>query len=175
MRHDAKAVVDVVDVKAGELDAGKTPVVHVTGTADLQFSSQEIENLRTFIEHGGTLLVDNMTGEQSFGDSVGRLVGSMGLGELTLLGDNDPVYLGGFTGGAKVEEAEFRKFAKARGLGNAKDLLGAKKNGRWAVLYAPENVTSGLLGTGTYGIVGYEPATAIALARNMVFYGASNK
>jgi pimeloyl-ACP methyl ester carboxylesterase len=175
MGHDARAVVNVVPVKAGELDATRTPVVHLTGTADLELSSQAIDNLKAFIEHGGTLLVDNATGETTFSDSVKHLVASLGLGELTLLPDNDPVYLGGFTGGAKVEEAAFRKFARAKGLGNAKDLLGAKKGERWAVLYAPENITSGLLGTETYGIVGYEPATAIALARNMLFYGASNK
>ena len=75
----------------------------------------------------------------------------------------------------KIENAEFRKFAKARGLSNARDLLGVKKNGRWAVLYAPENMSSGLLGTATYGIVGYDPGTAVSLARNLVFYGASNK
>jgi hypothetical protein len=65
---------------------------------------------------------------------------------LAPLSENDAVYLGGFSGGAKIEGAELRKFARMRGLGNAKDLLGSKKGARWAVIYTPENVTSGLLG-----------------------------
>ena len=38
-----------------------------------------------------------------------------------------------------------------------------KKGGRWAVVYAPENVTSGLLGTNTLGIVGYDADSAMAM------------
>ena len=43
--------------------------------------------------------------------------------------------------------------------------------GRYAILFSPLDVTSGLLGTETWGICGYEPATAEGLARDMVLYG----
>jgi hypothetical protein len=44
-----------------------------------------------------------------------------------------------------------------------------------AILYSGEDITSGLLGTNTYGILGYSPNAAANLARNLLLYGNDPK
>ena len=46
--------------------------------------------------------------------------------------------------------------------------------GRVGVLCSEEDVTSGLLGTDTWGISGYMPASAVKLARDIVLFADIN-
>jgi len=45
--------------------------------------------------------------------------------------------------------------------------------GRGRVFYTSMDITSGLLGTNTWGIAGYEPAYAQALVKNLILWTAN--
>jgi hypothetical protein len=47
--------------------------------------------------------------------------------------------------------------------------------GKGHVILLPLDVTSGLLGTGTWGIAGYEPGYAQALMKNIIFWTADGQ
>jgi len=51
--------------------------------------------------------------------------------------------------------------------------LQVAKVGEGYVIFAPIDVGSGLLGTSTWGIVGYTPSTCEQMARNLVAWGAT--
>jgi hypothetical protein len=54
--------------------------------------------------------------------------------------------------------------------GRGAGVLRALSYGKGHVLYTPLDITSGLLGTKTLGILGYEPDYAQALAKNIIFW-----
>jgi hypothetical protein len=60
--------------------------------------------------------------------------------------------------------------ASAERLGRTGGALEILSSGKGHVVFSPIDVTSGLLGTDTAGIVGYEPHYAEALAKNLLFW-----
>jgi hypothetical protein len=50
----------------------------------------------------------------------------------------------------------------------------AKPNGRYAILFSEADLTTGLLGTNTWGINGYTAESAQGLARNILLYTLAN-
>ena len=48
-------------------------------------------------------------------------------------------------------------------------------NGRLGVLYSEDDLTHGLLGFDTAGVLGYEPEVAQGIARNIVLFSAINQ
>ncbi|MCL5769914.1 MAG: hypothetical protein M1588_01155 [Planctomycetes bacterium] len=43
------------------------------------------------------------------------------------------------------------------------------------ILFSPWDITSGLLGTNTWGIAGYTPASAQKLARDILLYAQAHR
>jgi hypothetical protein len=85
---------------------------------------------------------------------------------------NDPVFNGSIRDSVHLAEVEYRKYAilqmKAQPV--KPRILAVTINSRHVILFSPEDITSGLLGTDTWGIRGYTPASAAALARNLLVY-----
>ena len=65
-----------------------------------------------------------------------------------------------------------RKYVKAKNLGTS-GRLDELRFGKGAVIYNPLDLTSGLLGTNTWGILGFEPSYASALMKNVVLWSVS--
>ena len=87
------------------------------------------------------------------------------------------IFTGGFSGGKPIKEAQFRKFALAEGAGSSgpPSLQAISAGGRIRILFSQYDFTSGLLGTRTWGISGYAPETAQALAENILRWAAARK
>jgi hypothetical protein len=87
---------------------------------------------------------------------------------------NDPVFNGSLADSIRLTEVAYRKFAvlkmKERVL--KARILAVTVNARHVILFSPEDLTSGLLGTDTWGIRGYASDSAAHLARNLLLYGA---
>jgi hypothetical protein len=47
-------------------------------------------------------------------------------------------------------------------------------NNRMAVIFSNEDITSGLLGTSTWGVGGYTSDSALPIARNLVLFAQVN-
>lgn len=164
---------NVTPVKIAELDFAKTPVAHMTGTTPFAVRDEDVAALKKFIDAGGTLLVDAAGGSPEFTKSALALVKAATGSDPQPLPTDHAVYAGTMADGKAVEPVNYRTYAKLKEIGGTKGrLLGVKKGDRTAVVLSAEDITSGLLGTNTWGIIGYDNPTAEALVRNMVLMGA---
>lgn len=187
LRADGDHGIDlnVVRVLPTELSAGKYPVAHMTGTASFLVKDEDVRALRAYLMEGGTLIADAAgaaaeggRGGEAFMRSMRELVArSLPEGQVGGVPPDHAIYTGkSIAGGADVRKVEFRRYAR--------EVLGQKAteptlervvlNGRVAVLLSPEDITSGLLGTQTWGIAGYAPESAERLAGNMVRFVLGN-
>ncbi len=155
------------------LNARLTPIAHITGTGPFHFNPGQVAHLRLFLAHGGVFFGDATGGHAAFSHDFRHLVSQLypSLGGLSKLPKHSAIYRGNMPGGISVIHVQYRKFDKTRHAGSTRpDLWGVKRGGRWIILYSPEDITSGLLGTNTWGISGYTPASAQALARDIILY-----
>jgi hypothetical protein len=73
-----------------------------------------------------------------------------------------------------LRKPRVRPFVTERG-GSANPTLQSLRFGDGVVILSDLDITSGLLGTETYGIYGYEPSYAQALLKNAIFWAADGK
>ena len=75
-------------------------------------------------------------------------------------------------GGVPALEVEFRKFGEVTLHKKIRTavLEGVVVDGKTRVVFSDYDITSGFLGTNTWGIVGYAPNSAQALGRNIILY-----
>jgi hypothetical protein len=153
-------------------------VAHLTGTTAFHLSDDAREQLRAFVEAGGTLIVDAAGGSGTFADSAEQELGEIFKGGEAAKDLDKPLdakhdfYK---VTGTPMKEFGFRTFAKTK-LGNATRgprVRGGVVDMRTAVFFSPEDITAGLVGQPVDGIYGYDPRTATQLAANMLLYAAN--
>jgi hypothetical protein len=82
-----------------------------------------------------------------------------------------PVFTGKFNGGVPIKELKPRRFnAQPENNGRKFELREMQINNRPAVLLFTGDVSSGFLGTNTWGIFGYAPETSELLMWNALGY-----
>jgi hypothetical protein len=155
-----------VDVKSLTNDV---PVAHLTGTAAVNFSDAEVAAVKAFVENGGLLIVDACGGSQAFHDSVrDNLLGKAFPGTKTERPAADhPLLLP--DGQKESLVPKLRPYA-AEALRDGAPDLAVLKAGKGSVVLSPLDLTTGLAGAGTWGIAGYDPATAAAIVRNALLW-----
>ncbi len=154
------------------------PLAQLTGTGALTLTAAQILALRTYVRHGGMLLADAAGGKNQFTESFVQLVvRAFPRQALIAVPPESSLYTGTFPGGNNVTHVQFRKFynQQHKHVKTRPELMGIKKNGRWIVIFSSADITCGLLSTNTWGISGYAPASAQALARNVILYAAAHR
>jgi hypothetical protein len=169
-------LLQIATVKIPDLDFAKTPVAHMTGTGPFTLTPAEIASLKKFLDAGGTLLADSAGADPKFTASFQNLMTTLypdnPPAELPI---NDPVFNGSIPDSVKITDVDFRKYALAK----MKDrqpkpkILAVTLHARHVILFSPEDITTGLLGTETWAIRGYTPQYATQLARNLLLYTTS--
>ncbi len=154
------------------LHAATCDLAVITGTGHFTWSRPQVAALGRYLRHGGMLLGDAAGGKARFTDSFVKLIKSI-FPHVPLV----PIPLtasllrGTFPGGTNLTHVKYRKYVAAMDrLKTHPHLLGIKWHGRWAVVYSQYDITSGFLGTHTWGIRGYAPSSAQALAAQIMFY-----
>jgi len=164
--------VPITAVKPAELDPKKTPLAVMTGTARFTLSPDEIQQLKTYLDNGGTLLADATGGSPGFTESFLDLVKNLSTqATLEHIPATDPLYhdLQDHSSDHSGQLVQYRKaWLMANGMAREGKLLGLKKDGRWSVIFSAEDLTHGLLGTNTWGVLGYAPDTAQEIARGII-------
>jgi hypothetical protein len=175
-RATCKMDVQLSTVKIGELDAKKFPLAHLTGTTRVFFTPDDALKLKAYLDAGGLLFADAAGGSAEFAESVKELLKNVypeaGLAPLPL---THPVYQGSMADGVRIGEVEFRKYGnfKLHRRVTTPALEEIAINGKTRVIFSAWDVSSGYLGTNTWGILGYAPASAQALGRNILLYAAN--
>ena len=154
----------------GRLSVGDYRVAAMTGTAELALTAEEKQALKSYVQSGGTLIMDAAGGSEAFARSAVKVMDELfGEGSLGRLRERSPVYrLPGF----ELDSVGYRRAARAL-LGDTKAprILAVMLDGRPAVLLSREDLTAGLVGYPCYTCIGYSPDSAAELMRNMVLYG----
>ncbi len=160
-----------------QLSVKKMPIVHLTGTGNLDFSAVDIAFLRHYVRTGGLLFVDAAGGNTAFTHSFVRLAGAIFPSHpLQRIDANSGLFGGTYPGGVSIEHVTFRKFVRAT-IGNMKrpHLIGVRWHGRWRIIFSRFDITGGLLGTNTWGIWGYSPASAQTIMRDVLLFSLNGQ
>ncbi|NNM84511.1 MAG: DUF4159 domain-containing protein, partial [Phycisphaerales bacterium] len=154
------------------LDAHTMPLAVLGGTGTIRLTPVQIAHLRAYLNNGGTLLVDSVGGHSAFTAAFQAVQTELYPGTLMRqLPAHSRIYTGRMPRGVDASVVHYRKFyTEKNGAKSDPDLMGIKRHGRWVVLFSSEDITSGLLGTNTWGIAGYMPASAQKLVRNIIGY-----
>jgi hypothetical protein len=157
MQNEHKTAVEVQTVKLGEKKLAGHKIAHVSGTGRFVLNTLAREEIKRFVEVGGTLVVDAAGGNGEFATAAETELVAIFPGSkntLKLLPISHPLY----NSGNKIEEVEYRPFAR-RSLGNihVPRLRGLEINNRLAVIFSGEDLSVGLVGQPVDGIVGYVP------------------
>ncbi|MGA2496634.1 MAG: DUF4159 domain-containing protein [Tepidisphaeraceae bacterium] len=160
---------EVVDME--DLRAARWPIAVMTGTAPFTPSARQIENLRKFVEDGGTLYIDAAGGSGLFSTSVhASMLAAAFPGKTTsVLGETHPVIAGSGDGMDDLAKPQLRPYAE-RKLGRAAARVEMLTSGAGRVIFSPVDTTFGLLGTNTWGVLGYKPAYAQGLLKNVILW-----
>lgn len=175
--RDYSAALHLPVVTPGQLSVNKMPIAHLTGTGDLNFSAAEIAALRKYVRDGGLLFVDAAGGNSTFTNSFVRLVGAIFPSHpLQRIDPGSILCRGTYPGGVSIQHVAYRKFVRAT-IGNMKrpHLVGVRWHGRWRIIFSRFDITSGLLGTNTWGISGYSPASAQAIMRDILLFSLNRQ
>jgi len=174
-RADFKTDLQVATIKVKDLDPKKYQIAHLTGTTAFTLNDEDLKALAAYLNGGGVLFADAAGGKGEFTVSFYAL-------EKQLYPDsppapipaNHPLLQGNFPDGEAVGDPEFRKYAKLKiGGGRSVALDAVVVGGRTRIIYSPYDISSGLLGTQTWGIIGYAPDTAESLARNILLWSTN--
>jgi hypothetical protein len=178
---DGLCAADTSTVQATELPGKKPTLTLLTGTGRFKPSADEAAALQKYLADGGTLLADAAGGNAEFTQSMVEMAPQIVPGgTVEDVPATDKMLDGSVPGAAAIKAAVFRKYARLKTHARSGDmtdvrLRGIKIGNRWAVIFSEYDITSGLLGTDTWGINGYAAETAEAIARDVLMYAVAGR
>ena len=159
--------VELKDLKFDPQGENGQPVAHLTGTAAYAFTDAEVAAAKAFVEAGGILVIDPCGGSPAFSQSVRE-----GLLDKAFAGAKpQPIPAGHpLLRGKQPNEALALKprpyVAEAMADKPSEVLL--LDAGKGHVVVSPLDLTSGLLATNTWGILGYDAESASRFFHNVL-------
>ncbi|HEY2588767.1 MAG TPA: DUF4159 domain-containing protein, partial [Tepidisphaeraceae bacterium] len=149
-------------------------IAHLTGTTPFSLSNAARLELKSFVEHGGTLVVDAAGGSLPFADAAEQemkaIFGQAAVRDLDqTLAPNHPVFR---LPPHPIDAFTYRPWARQNSVGALKQprIKGITIGDRVGVFLSRDDLSAGLVGEPVDGIIGYSPETATAIMRNIVLY-----
>ncbi|HEV8378553.1 MAG TPA: DUF4159 domain-containing protein, partial [Tepidisphaeraceae bacterium] len=164
---------DLRPIPVAQLDPATFPVVHITGTAAWTPSDAESAVLRRYVSDGGVLLIDACGGAWPFGQSMSNAVlpKVFAGAAMNIVGSEHPLLSGNGEGMENLAKPQLRAYAEQK-LGKAAGRIEMYRLGKGRVIYSSIDLTSGLLGTNTWSILGHKPAYAQSFVKNVLLWVA---
>ena len=165
---------DVRPTAIKAVDVHASPLAVLTGNRAVDFSQMDLHALGAFVHAGGTLLVDADGGSKAFAQSVHErlLPGAFGGASSTGLPLEHPILAGTGPCMTPLPKPRLRKYASEQlGMGVTPGVQ-YLTYGSGTVIVSDLDLTTALLHSGTYGIMGYAPDYAQDLVKNVVLYTA---
>jgi hypothetical protein len=153
-------------IDAADLPGGGFTLAHLTATDDFEFA--DAASLKAYLDAGGLLLFDAGGGSRAASMACEALLQRLyPTGRLAPLPLDHPVY----TAGENLTQVSYRKFASGKlPRTQLPRLKGFTADGRLVAIVSEEDLSSGLVGHGIDGIIGYSPASATQLVRNVLIW-----
>ena len=169
-RHTGYAL-DVTPTAIHDLQPGSSPIAHLTGIYDYAFNDSDVEALRRYVAAGGVLLIDPCGGpgafERCFRDTL--LPKAFAGIAAQIVPPTHPLLKAAAGGMQDLSKPKFRRCA-IETLGPHPGNLLFLRYGRGHVIFTSLDVTSGLLGTNSWGILGFSPDYSQALIQNLILW-----
>jgi hypothetical protein len=172
-QRETDVALNVSAVDLERLDYKLAPFAHWTGTDAYTATAAEVAAMRAYVEAGGVLLIEPCGGSGDFFESAKQaLLKAFPEARGQVLPKTHPLLNASSPGMDDLSAPLVRNYVKAKNLGTG-GRLDVLHFGKGAVIYNPLDMTSGLLGTNTWGISGFEPGYASALMKNAVLWTVS--
>jgi hypothetical protein len=128
--------------------------------------------LRRYVEAGGVLLIDSCGGSGEFDQALRPQIFSHSFSSTdpARIGLGHPLLSATGPGMETLSRARLRPFTIEMLGGTTGIALSELQAGRGHVIFSALDITSGLLNTNTWGILGYDPTYAQALMNNLVLW-----
>jgi hypothetical protein len=165
--------IDVTEVDVAGLKPKSADVAVLTGTEETQFSPTEAAAIRDYVKAGGVLMIDVCGGRGAFDQSVtDELLPQAFPGvHLHPLPGDDPLVSPGVPGMEDLSKPRMRLYS-VQSPSYVPTLPMELSFGEGHVIYSPADMTSGLLGTGTWGINGYTAEYSCSFMQNLLLWTA---
>jgi hypothetical protein len=161
------------------LQPGDSPIAHLTGVQHFSATDARCTALANYVAAGGIVLIDPCGGPNDFLSSVrdDLLPKAFPSATLVRLDSTHPLLTSSGDGMSQLWPLDVRDYV--RGLQTPIDRgIWVLRFGKGAVVLSSLDITSGLLGTNTWGISGFTSEYSLALAKNFVLWawdGASDQ
>lgn len=168
----------VLPVTPGAGNLAAMHVAHLTGTTAFSLTNPARLEIKSFVEHGGTLVIDAAGGSLPFADSAEQELKNIFGPAITPqldepLPPNSELYT---LPHHAIDSFTYRAWTRANSVGALKQsqLRGVRIGNRIAVFFSRVDLSAGLVGEPVDGIVGYTPETATAIMRNIMLYATQS-
>ncbi len=174
----ARAIsVGVADAEPTDLTAPVPQSVRllwITGTDKLELSAAQRENLKAYVQAGGTVFIDSGLGDDTFVKAASEvLTQTFGPDALVDVAPDDPLSSGSFSPLASdVSRAKLLGYEGTPPSGPS--LRGVRMGRRLGVILSAQGVTCPMGGSVPLNLKGLIPADANRLAMNVVLYALAN-
>ena len=166
--------VDLRDLKYGVPTNESAPdasgtIAHLTGNAAYTFSDADVAAVKSFVESGGLLLIDACGGSRAFHESARDTLldkAFPGVKPESIPADHPLLRPVGATEPLVLKPRPYVAEALPDGAASVQLI----KAGKGCVVVSQLDLTSGLLGTHTWGVVGYEPEACSQFLHNALLY-----
>lgn len=169
--HDVDKIevhLEVVDLGHDKLKPDAYELATLTGTEPVKLAAAQWDEIKNYVNGGGTILIDAAGGSSGFADAMesglAATFGRAGDSLSSAVPDDDPIYPPGLR-----DRQIFRAFARgALGESRSPRLRVMKIGGRNAVIFSREDLTNGLVGADVDGVIGYTPEAATRIVGNII-------
>jgi Domain of unknown function (DUF4159) len=148
-----------------------TPIAVMTGNTAVDFSQMDLSKLRNFVMQGGILFIDAAGGTKAFATSVREqlLPAAFPRMNLNILPPGHPILAGAGDCTDNLPKARIRRYT-AEQLGDETPQVQYLMAGNGMVIFSDLDISTGLVGSGNYGIVGYTPTYSQSLMKNVILW-----
>jgi hypothetical protein len=178
LQRETSIAAETAEVNVADLTPSTAPLAHLTGTFAWTPTTAEAATLRNYVSAGGVLLIDACGGNSAFAATVekGLLPDAFPGAKLDPLAIDDALLRPSATGMVDAGKPLLRPCAALKlgaGVPAVEQGIRVLHYGKGLVVWSPLDLTSGILGATTYGILGYQPAYAEQFVRNLLIWSAS--
>ena len=145
-------------------------VAFLTGRGPLALTDDNQDALKRFIARGGLLVVSPAAGDRAFGRTAETMLGTLGGGRLVPVPADDALVTGAYSKhkGFDASQVQFSRALRIEKRADRRPVLkGVKRDGKWAVVFTPYDLVSGMALQTPYNGRGYYKDHASRLATNL--------